>query len=298
MAANTFTTFIPWNELKNPIYSQEGWSVKDACMIEKDGMFYLFFSAFYWEDGQERSHVVGVKSPDFRSWSEPLFNWRGKEDGWLGMCSPNIIFVQGTYYLTYNSWGDKPGQPNQLFYARSSDLEHWEHHLPLAQNLTGGTRAIDAAVIYAAPKYYLIWKEIQTAQIACCERMDGNWIRIGQSTDYWQENAHFIRMDGKYHLVLTARGQLTAIAPMLADGSQDEHWTQWGDFRVFDVPRESFNTHEAANAGFLADWRDKDGFFYLLYAGTTEGHSHARRGDNRLGLARSRDLLHWQAPPQ
>ena len=291
--------FIAWHELKNPVYSHEGWSVKDACMIEKDGLFYVFFSAFFWVDGQERSHVVEVKTPDFKTWSDPILHWRGEADGWLGLCSPNITEANGVYYLTYNSWGDKPGQPNQLFYARSTDLEHWEAPQRLAQNLTAGTRAIDAAVIFHAQKYYLVWKAAQISQIAVCERMDGDWTHLGQACQYWFENAHFIDIDGKIHLVLTSRDDQhrTSIAAMAGDGSRDKDWTQWHDYRPFNIPTEAFNLYEQANAGFLMDWRARDGYFYLLYAGTTEGLSHARRGDNRLGVARSQDLNLWDIPP-
>ena len=127
---------IDWNNLENPVYQHEDWSTKDACMIYKDGMYYIFFSAFYHDRGRERSHVVGIKTSDFETFSEPLFIWDGQEDGWIGMASPNITKIDNTYYLTYNSWGNKLFKPNQLFYATSTDLETWENNKPLATNLT------------------------------------------------------------------------------------------------------------------------------------------------------------------
>jgi hypothetical protein len=57
---------------------------------------------------------------------------------------------------------------------------------------------------------------------------------------------------------------------------------------------ESFNTDNVANAAALYDWRANDGFFYLIYAGRTERATYLHRGWNRIGLARSKDLIHWQ----
>jgi hypothetical protein len=104
--------FIDWNDLKNPVLSYPNWSVKDSAMAYRNGTFYVFFSAFYPDRGQVRSHVVEVSTPDFKHYSEPIFNFDGEEDGWIGMCSPDIQRLNGTYVMTFNSWGDKPGKPN------------------------------------------------------------------------------------------------------------------------------------------------------------------------------------------
>lgn len=291
------TQFLPWSKLQNPIYQQADWSVKDACMIHHGNHFYLFFSAFFFADGRERSHVVGVKTTDFLTFSEPLFIHRGEAGGWYGMCSPSIRRIGDTFYLSYNSWGDKPGQPNQLFYATSSDLEHWDFDQPLAPALTAKVRAIDAEIATLPDYTILIWKARQTPQIAYTNNFpDGPWTLLGQPNGGWFENAQFIQIDGDWHLFATGRGQVPQIAAIAAETGTPTDWLHWQDFRLFDIPLEGFNTHERANAGFLADWRQYDGYFYFLYAGTTEGRSHAGRGDNRLGLARSTDLYHWTVP--
>jgi hypothetical protein len=98
--------------------SYPNWSVKDTAMAHRNGRFYVFFSAFYAERGQVRSHVVEVSTADFKHYSEPIFNFDGEQDGWIGMCSPDVRQLYGKYVMTFNSWGDKPGKPNQLFYIR------------------------------------------------------------------------------------------------------------------------------------------------------------------------------------
>lgn len=296
--------FIDWQNLENPVYSRKGWSVKDACMAFRDRAFYLFFSAFYYDEGRERSHVVGVKTVDFKSYSAPLFVWRGESGGWIGMCSPNVTKVGEVYYLTYNSWGDREGQPNQLFYATSRDLEHWDHDKPLATNVTRGERAIDAAIAHFNSGYYLVWKEWQTPQVAWGNAMGPEgWKRLGQPSGGWFENAEFIRIDEKWHMLVTKlRFWWTAHKPYLAkmkkDGSKDSHWLEWTEFRGLKIPQEKFNIKERANAAFLADWRSYDGYFYLLYAGATKNKSRENGSDNKLGLARSKDLIMWDIPPR
>jgi hypothetical protein len=53
-----------------------------------------------------------------------------------------------------------------------------------------------------------------------------------------------------------------------------------------------------ADCAFLADWRQYDGYFYLFYAGSDDGDSFQLRGHGKIGVARSRDLVEWRAPPK
>ena len=110
---------IDWQKIRNPVYAHEGWSVKDAAMVVLGENIYVFFSAFFFDNGRERCHVSAVRTRDFLTFTEPLFIWSGADCGFWGFCSPNISRVGDTFVLTYNSWGDKDGQPNQLFYATS-----------------------------------------------------------------------------------------------------------------------------------------------------------------------------------
>jgi hypothetical protein len=184
--------FLRWTELRNPIYSHPGWSVKDPTVACREGWFYLFFSAFFFDDGQERCHVVAVKTQDLRSYSEALFVLSGKDEGWLGVCSPDLARIGDRYYLTYNSWGDQRGRPNQLFYGVSHDPDAWTFGQKLAVELTRGKRAIDAALTYHGGRFYLLWKERQTPQMAWAESLDGEWHHLGRPGSGWFENAEIV----------------------------------------------------------------------------------------------------------
>ncbi len=299
-----------WDEIKNPVYSHEGWSTKDACMIEKNGRFHLFFSAFYHDRGRERSHVTSVHTSNFKDFSEPLFMWDGRDEGWIGMCSPSINKIDNKYYLTYNSWGDKKGKPNQLFYAVSDDLISWKKDIPLAHNLTACNRAIDAAIAYTGEEFYLIYKEAKpgTVRLARSETIEGPWEFVGdglpsllmadgKDNGRTHENYEFLKIDGKWFLLTTDyRPHQMHIYKMKENGVKSGDWLTWVDGRVLLMPEEDFNTDHNSNAGFIADFRKLDGYFYCIYAGRTEGKSHAKRGNNKLGLARSKDLINWQVP--
>lgn len=290
---------IEWRDLQNPFYYHEGWSVKDACMVfnEDNTTFYIFFSAFYFDNGRERSHISAVKTQNFKDFSAPLFIWDGQEEGWIGMCSPNIIKIKNKYILTYNSWGNKKGQPNQLFYAESYDLENWNKHLPLAKNITSGVRSIDAALIYHNEKYFLVWKRIQTPQLSFCDSLSSNrWVNMGELNIGWFENGQFILIDDELFLACTARQHKQYIYKKENDTGEIWDFTKWNLFSEVKVPEEKFNTDERMNAGFLVDYRKFDGYYYYIYAGRTENVTHAGRGDNKLGIARSKNLKIWDIP--
>jgi len=299
LAAFAGGPFINWASLKNPVLEHQGWSIKDSCMALKDGQFYIFFSNFNYDRGRYRCYVSGVKTRDFRNFSEPLFTWTGEQGGWGGMCSPNLTQIHDSYYLTYNSWGDDKSHPNQLFYAVSRDLENWKKDMPLAANITSGKRVIDAAIAYFNNRYYLVYKEFQTPKMAVSDRLDSaDWKSLGTVPGGWFENGEFIMIDNQWHLLVTDENHLPCLRRMQGSGEQDQDWLNWGGFQCLDIPLQKFNTIEQANCAFLADFRAEDGFFYLLYSGRNKGFGH--QGDKyfKLALARSKDLKTWKAAGQ
>lgn len=307
-------TFINWNSLRNPVFQHENWSVKDACMAYEDGFFFLSFSAFYRDRVRTRSHLAAVTTKDWKHFSKPLFNMRGKGDGWTGLCSPNITKIGDLWYLTFNSWGNrhKNRRTNDLFYMTSRDLMHWSDRKQIARNLTEDIRTIDIAIAYENNKFYAIWKDrdhkrvkkTDRARIATCESLDGDfkyinngymkfYDRTGNEPKQTHENFEFIKIDGTWYLLTTDyRPHRPHLYKIGGDGygAHDTDWLRWEEGYEIKIKEQSFNTHHLSNAAFLADWREYDGYFYLIYAGNTEGRSHARRGDNKLGLARSKSL--------
>jgi Glycosyl hydrolases family 43 len=297
-----------WAGLRNPIYAHDGWSVKDVAMVLLGDTYHFYFSAFFADAGMERCHVATTSSTDLKTFAAATVMFDGKADGWLGMCSPDLQMIGAQYVMTFNSWGDLAGKPNQLFYATSADLGTWSAARPLGAALTGGKRAIDAAIGNDNGRLFLFWKErigADRTRLAVATSLDGPWRFVGdglpallatggRDNGLTHENFQFMRIDGKWQLLST---DYTPHAPwiyaMAGAGTDENDWLSWQNGVRMQVATESFNTDYQANAAFLADWRAHDGYFYLVYAGRTEGTSHAGRGDNRLGLSRSKDLKSW-----
>ena len=279
-------------ESVNPVYpaAGSGWSVKDASVVYKDGLYYIFASAFFEDAGRERTHLIGVSTPDFKTFSEPLFCVSGLEEGYIGLASPNITQHDGTYYMTYNSWGDKEGEPNQLFYATSTDLIHWSFGKPLARSLTQGRRSIDAAVCFTGDGVLLVYKDNQTMCFATADDIDAqDWTPVPSKVSAWYENYCFAAEGGQLYMMATNRLHLPVILAM-----QNGDYGDWKVVKRLLPPEQGFNTNERANASSVT-WVPEQGRWLMIYAGRTEGVSHAGRGNNRLALAQSATLTgEWE----
>ncbi len=296
---NSENKLIDRNTLVNPVVDIEGQAIKDACIIYRGGYFYIFSSCFYFEDGMERCHILGLRAEKLDGEYETLFCTYGSELGVYGLASPDISEYDGKYYLSYNSWGDKPGEANRLFYAVSQDLVNWDFHKPLAPKATEGVRAIDAALAFANDKVYLCWKEKQSIKFAFADSIEAEeWTRIPAKMGGWYENVQFISIDNSWYIMATGYDYIFRHRPYLlamdGDSASDESWGKWKKSHKLEIPEEEFNTKERANAAYLLDARENDGVFYLLYAGTVNQSLHAKRGDCRLGIAWSKDLIKWE----
>jgi hypothetical protein len=294
------------------------WSIKDVAVIRFQGKYFVFFSAFYLDNGEIRCHVVEVTTRTFKkgSFSAPILNLNGAEGGWGGMCSPSILRIGNTFYLTYNSWGDLPGKVNQLFYRTSKNLVNWSAERRLAQLRTAGKRAIDAALAYEFQTVHLIWKQgqntstkprravgiIRNGDFLYFPAQDAMFPEFFGTTNSQVENYQFLNIDGMWKMLATYTGTgdggVHGHNPYLYDLDADLGWDWWNLVGRLDVPMQSFNTMDLANAGFLLDLRHIDSYYYLFYAGNTEKESYLGRGWNKLGIARSTDLITWTPLPE
>lgn len=276
-------------------------------MAYRQGTFYVFFSAFYKDHGRVRSHVVEVATHDFKTYSRPIFDFDGEEAGWIGMCSPDVQKLGNKWELSFNSWGDKPGKPDQLFYMTSPDLVHWSPRHPLAPDLTAGRGVIDLSVTKDGSGYYAVWKggrheHGMRTRLAASKHLKGPWHYVGsgyaslrmadgKENGLIHENFEFLRIDGTLHLLSSdyPRGHHEFLYTLL----DPSHPLDWGKGFQLKISAQSFNRFVPCDAAALYDWRKYDGHYYLIYAGRNERATYLHRGWNRLGLARSKDLIHW-----
>lgn len=283
-------------------------------MAHRDGVFHLFFSVF----DQERSSVAHVTTRDFLNFSDFRFRIDGRENGWIGMCSPDITYVHGTYILVFNSWGGGNEIYNRLFYSVSEDLYTWSEYRPLGHELDPAGRIIDGALAHHEGQWVCACKWWQKPRFAGARAIDGPWKWIqdepatllthnGDGNGLLHENFQFVKLGGVWHLLCTDFKPHRAWLYRISDDPANRlSWTHWVDGYQLDIPLERFNTRVVDNAASLLDMTAVDGFYYLIYAGQDEQRGDEFRGEaaystpwargwNKLGLARSRDLVHWKA---
>lgn len=291
---------IDWQKLSNPVLKHDYWSYKDPCMVWKDGLFYLFFSVF---SPGNRSQVMHLISEDLVTFSDPVFLW-GENDS--GYCSPDIQFIDGMYYLTYQSWDPRPEQQKshvKLWYSMSKDLVNWDvKHRQIAANLNVDQRAIDPGIAKHRDRWYCAWKQWQVPLIATADSLDSdNWELLGRFADAADttENAQFFKVDGRWHVIYQSPNDGTKIYRMQGSGDSVDDWRHWEDEDVTLPRQEGFNDFSQGGALFIADWREHDGFFYtILHARYMESDPENPNMGHWLGIARSTDLRTWEFPGQ
>ena len=234
------------------------------------------------------------------------------------MASPDIVRApDGTYVATYDSPPGESGTVQaKLFYRTSRDLAHWSSPHALAPRLypSASVRMIDPALAWTPTGLMLGYKVGTTSQPQAFEiarspsgSLAGPWQVVGRpAIDLYGdtvENYEFLTIGGVWHLVATSN---TLDQPWLftlaGDPDTPTSWLHWVDGYQLLVPAQAWNTgqgvssvgYEHANSAFLC----QDGpTYYLTYAGSTDLISFGGWGHAAIGIARSTDLVHWQAPP-
>jgi len=316
---------IPWEALSNPVLADPDIPLKDPCVVYDRGFFHIFTSG------------ASYRTRDFRTYEGPF----------PGYGSPDITrAADGRFVLVYqtrdtaNPGPDPrvdPESPDNLHrrlcFRISRDLETWSEERELYPSLPPD-RHIDGALAYDSQCgcYYLGFKTgvtIQQFRVARSQgpELDGNWIGpvkayagegclldklfpiLGDTITRWAENYQFLRIDGRWRMIATARdprrpidfGYMESHEPFVyelrGEGRTLEEWTDWVGKRQLEVPREEWNSLMHANSAYLCDWRGHDGYFYLFYAGTNQPTEDGR-GHGRIGVVRSRDLVDWKLPGQ
>lgn len=282
----------PWDGVRNPIASFPEVAVKDAFLIRGD-TWHLGYSEI--SDAPFRFRL-GFSSGELGSLTRgPTLD----QPDVGGLASPSIVRTpDGRYVMTYNSHTRDVGDTaNKLYYRTSDDLIAWSE--PQRIHIDGADgdddRLIDASIAFA-DGIYLVFKRGQAAHIARADMLEGPWTLLGPIAPRNVENGQLIEIDGEWHLLATT---VPLHVPTLY---RKVEWTQWEEVRELAIPAQAWNdgellSHERANAAFLVDDRERTGYFYTLYAGSTEVTSFEGRGHASLGIARSVDLIEWDVPP-
>lgn len=204
----------------------------------------------------------------------------------------------------------------------SENLVDWVDRGLIAGDVRPGIPIIDGALAFWKGHHYLLFKDRESQEPYFTRTrdaaLDSGWIRerrliLGSGEvdfgigDGFAENFQLIAIDGTMFMIATARDpeghrfpsiytgshEPFAYTMVRGDGTALEDWTTWRKMQLR-IPYESWNPVMHANTGHLLDLREHDGFFYLTYSGSDDFETFDGRGHGMIGIARSRDLIHWR----
>jgi hypothetical protein len=293
---------VAWERLRNPVFATDHMT-KDQTIRLIDGRWHLFFS----EMVDEEKRTGHVTSTDMVRWTPaPPADRFG---------SPDITRARdGKYVITLQLPDPKNPDLRKIYYRTASNPEGpWSEPAQLVPALFEDERIIDSAIAHTASGLFLLFKRglhdsvVQHDELAYSPSgsLDGPWQHLGQPDLPWSENFELLPIDGVWHvLVTTIPIHHPALFRLAGPPADPQSWLHWTQVSQFDIPQEDWNrgetpgiTHETANSAYLCDARELDGYWYLLYAGSTELTTFDGRGHAKIGLARSRDLVRWDVPP-
>ena len=310
---------VAWSSLHNPVLSYVDAAAKDQALVWAYGRWHMLFSYVTNDSpipGQEHWGIATAHSADLSHWSAPM-PWTEQPGG---MASPDLVRApNGMFVATYDAPPNESGATQaKLYYRTSRDLVHWSGPNRLAPQLhsSPGTRLIDPALAWTTTGLILAYKVGTTSQAQAFEIA---WSRSGSLAGPWSivgrpgirvygdtfENYELVGVHGRWHLVATSNSfDQPWIFTLAGNASAPSGWLRWTDGRELHVPSESWNSgigissvgFEHANSAFLCE-DTVDGYEYLTYAGSSELTHFGGWGHAAVGIARSRDLVHWAVPP-
>lgn len=298
---------IAWDELQNPIFTTEAMA-KDQAIRFAGGRWHLLFSNRIASG--PHAGFGHVASEDWTAWDWvlPLAHEGGSND--------ITSLADGTFVIAHQQ--ERPDDPDSrmLVYRTTADLDDIGSttFTQLFPEIHPQERLIDVALAHTEFGVFAIFKrgaresvvQVTTLAHSPSGSLDGPWHLVGDPDVGWFENYQFLVIDGKWHLLGT---RIPVHQPELyrldGDPRVPTAWLRWTPVGTLAVPGERWNSgegdpgfiYERANSAFLCDARTLDGWFYLLYAGSTELTTNDGRGHAKIGVARSHDLVRWTVPP-
>jgi hypothetical protein len=313
---------VNWSKLRNPILSSPSAGEKDQVMVWFDGKWHMIFSyvrddpstpdGVYWD-------IATSSSTDMTTWSPPD-PWPF-QPGALGVAAPQIVRdPQGFFVVVYQSDpGQTGGAQDRLYFRTTTDFVTWSAPHPLAQSLAPkpGDRMIDGSLAWTSDGLILGYKSgaegaSQAFEIARSANgsLDGPWQYVGKPDIVVNgdtvERYEFLSVEGSWDLMATSN---TLDQPWLfklsGDPATPSGWLHWSAGYELAIPKAAWDSgpeissvgYEWANASFLCNASSTDGYYYLLYAGSNELTQFGGWGHAKIGIARSRNLIDWQVPP-
>ncbi|MBV8951288.1 MAG: hypothetical protein JOZ99_10460 [Actinobacteria bacterium] len=308
---------IDWDRLRNPILGYPDRAAKDPAIVQADGRFVALFSAV---DAAGRWRIGIATSHDLARWSPLRFL---PHDATVeGEASPDIVRApDGRFVVTFQSFvHDAAGAEAKLWYRTTRDFRSFSpaHRLGFELHPARNDRLIDPALVWSPAGLLLGYKVgsadgVQAFELArsVSGTLAGPWTVVGRPDirvlGDTIENYQFLHVDGRHELLATSNSfDRTYLFDLAGDARDPRGWLHWTPGRQLVVPQEAWNpgsgltgvTYEHANCAFVVDRRRISGWAYLVFADSPELTTFGGAGHARLAVARSRDLVHWDVPPE
>lgn len=295
--AETFP-LIDWEGLRNPVLASPVGALKNQAVIYWQGWIW-FFTGINTEHG-----MSCVRTRDLKTYVCFTPNH-------MPGLAPRLVHRDGLWHALYQL--DVPDARQRIFYSSTEDLRSWSRPVEAWPSCQTGTRHIDAAIAYESGHYYAGFKSNQKFHVTRSKsnELDLQWeAPVLAEAEGWCEAYQFIKIDGVWRMIATGRapeGYDTGgndytgshepfLYTMQGDGTELAHWAHWAERRHIALSFSDWNKVMHANSGYLCDWRDHDGWFYLFFAGANDDTTYRGRGHCKVGVARSRDLVKWYLP--
>ena len=305
LAPDGQTAFVAWPKLRNPILQRSG-PVTDPLLRWDNFRWRMLFSRRTESNGV--AALGHTTSADFTDWTpfRPTV-----PDGW----SPDAAQLADRFsvLVTDSSSLEEPGR-DSLVYRHGQDLSQifGPPATPLAPGIFPGEDVGDGALAVTERALYLVFSHVPPDRsrpphaavvVSSSGSLDGPWRLVGELDLGTFSDAQLLVIDGKWHLVgTTGTPPRPTLYRLDGDPARPESWRRWTLVRRLVVPTESWssaaNGADPARAPYLCDARRADGWFYLLYSGSTEQASFGGLGYQKIGVARSTDLKTWHVPPK
>jgi len=298
-------------DLHSPILfkGSEQVAYRDPAVLYNKGIFYLFFTYIRGEDGNIYSYTAMSKSRDLKNWSPiKIITPRGQD---LDFSSPgNVIRFKHEWIMclqTYPRPGYKVGMAPEfgngdarLYTMRSKDLAHWS--TPELLKVKGPLITFASMGRMIDP--YLIEDRKQPGKWWCFFKQDGminmsfsydlqSWVYT-QKVDGGGENPCVIYKNGEYIMFYSPKNGIG-----IKKSTDLVHWISLGEPVTLGQANWPW-AKGRLTAGAVIDLtaNKKFGCYLLFFHGS--GPSTEEQGDfdknASLGIAWSKDLVHWDWP--
>jgi hypothetical protein len=300
--SSPFQFISNWDELTNPIFELNDAQITAVDALYDRGTWFLFYSILYQDSSGTHARIEQISTKDFKNYSAPILSFNGQEDGWLGMANPSITKLRNIYYLSFNSWGDKPGEPDQLFYMSSRDLRNWTVKTPLAPEVTVNEKATHPVLAFSRGKWFLCYNHNAEPRVAMTRGIRMPFERLGMGSLSLYNSADTILAHKKHQPIsfgnkwgLLASGN--KVDPYLyklpTAGSSGLGWLTWDGGYPIKVIRREIALAPPPESATLINMKSAGGYFYLFYVMNPSGETSLQSTTSKIEVYRSTDLQYW-----